>query len=354
VDKCIDAYLDLSKEVFKLDEVIAGVVPVGDDLCRFNYNVLEDCIKNIIREHLGDENCKMNAIPSTGDSCPTFVVAKTKANIDGPPHVFRTYKATNVQANKCALWQAARATSAAPTFFKPMCIELPRPAISYVDGGIGHNNPSEIALEEAKRLWPASPCFGLVSIGCGQGHVNDIQAFNRVESDRNAQKSVSDKIKSYLPAKITVAWDAAKNMTPGIKAVIEMAAALAKVASNSEDVHRRIRATSMSSGDGERGQFQYFRFNVPRGVGDIGLGDWERSEEMAAHTSNYVREPETEEERVKCAKLLLSGHRLHGKCRQTRMTLIDHRYSGFNSVQSTVADIGGEIGHTIGTRSCCY
>jgi hypothetical protein len=34
----------------------------------------------------------------------------------------------------------------------------------------------------------------------------------------------------------------------------------------------------------------------------------------ARRSSNYVREPETEDqERVKCAKLLLSGHRLHSK-----------------------------------------
>ena len=41
VDECIDAYLDLSKEVFKVDQVLAGHIPVGDDRCRFDYNILE-------------------------------------------------------------------------------------------------------------------------------------------------------------------------------------------------------------------------------------------------------------------------------------------------------------------------
>ena len=36
-----------------------------------------------------------------------------------------------------AIWEAARATSAAPTFFKA----LKKGEKSYVDGGLGYNNP---------------------------------------------------------------------------------------------------------------------------------------------------------------------------------------------------------------------
>ena len=41
MDECIDVYLDLSKEVFKVDQVLAGRIPVGDNRCRFDYNILE-------------------------------------------------------------------------------------------------------------------------------------------------------------------------------------------------------------------------------------------------------------------------------------------------------------------------
>lgn len=58
---------------------------------------------------------------------------------------------------------ALRATTAAPTFFKPLLSfdEL------YVDGGIVASNPSAIAVHEAKTLFPGVPLELLVSVGTG-------------------------------------------------------------------------------------------------------------------------------------------------------------------------------------------
>jgi predicted acylesterase/phospholipase RssA len=303
MDECIDAYLDLSQEVFKVDQVLAGHIPVGDDRCRFDYKILEVVIKKIICEKLGDENIRMNAIPKTeGKPCPTFVVAKTAANIN-PPTIFRTYRGQQVRPSECTLWQAARATSAAPTFFKPMLVDRPRPAIAYVDGGMGHNNPSELALNEARRIWPTRTEFGLVSIGTGRPKANSIQ-LSEAEADPHIQQSVLEDIRSYLPSAFIRGWNITKNLTPGMKALIEMASALAKLATNSEDVHQRVQRASRSR-EKEK-QFPYFRFNVPRDVGDIGLGDWSKSEELAAHTNNYMMEYETETQRDLCVNFLLS------------------------------------------------
>ena len=200
MDECIDAYLDLSKEVFNVDKVLAGHIPLGDDQCRFDYNILERIIKKIIQEKLGDENCRMNAIPKTTDKqhCPTFVVAKTAANINSPPTIFRTYRGEKTRPSECALWQAARATSAAPTFFKAMTVDRPRPAITYVDGGMGYNNPSELALTEARRIWSTCTQFGLVSIGTGRPKANAIQLAEAAEANSDVQRSIMEDIKSYL------------------------------------------------------------------------------------------------------------------------------------------------------------
>jgi len=58
---------------------------------------------------------------------------------------------------------ALRATTAAPTFFKPLLSfdEL------YVDGGIVASNPSAIAVHEARTLFPGVPLELLVSVGTG-------------------------------------------------------------------------------------------------------------------------------------------------------------------------------------------
>ena len=49
-------------------------------------------------------------------------------------------------------WEAARATSAAPTYFKPLHHKASKQV--YSDGGIYHNNPIYIAERERKLLWP--------------------------------------------------------------------------------------------------------------------------------------------------------------------------------------------------------
>jgi hypothetical protein len=53
-------------------------------------------------------------------------------------------------------------------------------------------------------------------------------------------------------------------------------------------------------------KFPYFRFNVERDIGDIGLEEWKKEEEMAAHTMAYLQEQEVEERKVECAEYLLN------------------------------------------------
>ena len=49
-------------------------------------------------------------------------------------------------------WEAARASAAAPRYFKPMCHEPSKHV--YYDGGVYHNNPIVIADRERKLIWP--------------------------------------------------------------------------------------------------------------------------------------------------------------------------------------------------------
>lgn len=63
---------------------------------------------------------------------------------------------------------SARATSAAPTYYKPFPHEPSKQ--TYVDGGLWHNNPVVIADSERKLIWPDTahlPPDILLSIGSG-------------------------------------------------------------------------------------------------------------------------------------------------------------------------------------------
>lgn len=66
--------------------------------------------------------------------------------------------------------QLARATSAAPTYFEPMRIDMeaPRDYLALVDGGVYANNPALCAYVEANRLKEPDQHILLISLGTGE------------------------------------------------------------------------------------------------------------------------------------------------------------------------------------------
>jgi len=67
------------------------------------------------------------------------------------------------------MWEVARATSAAPTYFEPHLLRGKRPGERYalVDGGVFANNPGMCAWADAKRRFGNRPVV-VVSLGTGQ------------------------------------------------------------------------------------------------------------------------------------------------------------------------------------------
>jgi len=79
------------------------------------------------------------------------------------------YKSWRPGAERQTLREAARATSAAPTYFEPVRAVDPQTGerLSLVDGGVYANNPSLCALAEVRRRGlPGAP--RLVSLGTGE------------------------------------------------------------------------------------------------------------------------------------------------------------------------------------------
>ncbi|CAI5503108.1 unnamed protein product [Closterium sp. Naga37s-1] len=64
---------------------------------------------------------------------------------------------------KMQLWQAIRASSAAPYYFDDFAVGPHR----WQDGAIFANNPTIVAVREARLLWPDLPLDCVVSLGCG-------------------------------------------------------------------------------------------------------------------------------------------------------------------------------------------
>ncbi len=167
-----------------------------------------------------------------------------------------------------------------------------------------NNNPAELALSEAQRIWTSAKRFCLVSIGTGRlKSVQVVDILSTISKDFDS----SDKSK--------VAWwnPGAKNATrspTGLTALQKIAEACVELTTNSEPLHQRLLKLAMSADPEKR--FPYHRFNVERDMQDIGLQEWYKMEEMAAHTSAYM-EGEGELKRDKCVQALMSPSALECK-----------------------------------------
>lgn len=153
------------------------------------------------------------------------------------PALFETY-GTSAAFDKCTIWEVARATSAAVTFFKP--IKVGRDGVDFIDAGFGYNNPCYELIKEAQRVFGRNREPQILSIGTGLGRVISIEDTQR--------SSIS---------------------------------ALQEISRSSEQV-----AASLDNRYGDSGQ--YFRFNVDRGLEHIALSDSAQAGNIAAHTRNYL------------------------------------------------------------------
>ncbi|OIW22746.1 hypothetical protein CONLIGDRAFT_687165 [Coniochaeta ligniaria NRRL 30616] len=168
VDECIQAYSELAPEAFaKVHHRIK--LRNGDTQGRFNHVALEKGIKSLLQRYQMDPESllKESAIDS---SCKVFICATSQKV--GRPVVFSTYRngrRGNDSLDKVRIWEAARATSAATTFFDPITID----GETFVDGAAGANNPVNYLWSEAGDVWGdggglnASKVRCLVSIGTG-------------------------------------------------------------------------------------------------------------------------------------------------------------------------------------------
>ncbi|KAF4958448.1 hypothetical protein FGADI_2370 [Fusarium gaditjirri] len=96
------------------------------------------------------------------------------------------------QSKDFKIWEAARATSAAPTFFQPFV--HPETKRSYIDGALMHNNPVSLAYSEVEKIWPGSlPPDIVLSIGTGM--VVDPKS-GKMKTKHNSKL---DSFRKYIP-----------------------------------------------------------------------------------------------------------------------------------------------------------
>jgi hypothetical protein len=165
------------------------------------------------------------------------------------PTLFRTYDTPKNKEHNCTIWQAVRATSAAPTLFKHIEIGPPGSAIGYIDAGVGFNNPVKKVIEEAMMVFGRdSPISCIVSIGAGQKGVTNYDK--------------PDPFERVLPLNL-------------IKALKVMATDTDRTA---HEMSERYYTTGI-----------YYRLNVDQGLDSVSLDEWKRLDAVRHHTKNYLK-----------------------------------------------------------------
>ncbi|KAK0489783.1 FabD/lysophospholipase-like protein [Armillaria luteobubalina] len=224
---------------------------------KFKATALVKEIQDVVRQ-AGHSNDQKLLDPDAGPNSKgnAFVCSMTGINLRSPQR-FRTYQGLPNQGPDCKIWEAARATTAAPTFFKAIKITGPGGfGPDYVDAGLGFNNPTKEVRDEAKELFGPNRRIGvLVSIGTGHPGPSGFQKPKGIEK--------------VLP--------------------LELIRVLQRITTDCESVADEL-AKEYGSND------TYFRFNVLHGAGGVSLDEWMKMSEVMAHTSSYLRGPDVSRE----------------------------------------------------------
>ncbi|KAJ6184435.1 hypothetical protein N7519_005736 [Penicillium mononematosum] len=265
VDECLEAYSALAPRIFT--HVRHRIkLATGETQGRFDHEAMEQGIKDVLVQHQMDPEALFKS--PVAEDCKTLTMARADVSFvcatsqsTGETVVLSSYyneRRGSDLLNTAKIWEVARATSAATTFFDPITISDE----AFVDGATGANNPIQEIWTEAADVWGLQlgqleenvKC--LVSIGTG---IPSLSAFG-----------------------------------PGLR---EVAQALKSIATETE-------ATASTFCKHHTGLFQSgkaFRFNVVRGLETIGLEETSKWGNIKAATRNYVQKEEVRVEIKKCA-----------------------------------------------------
>ncbi|KAJ7423161.1 Calcium-independent phospholipase A2-gamma [Pitangus sulphuratus] len=278
LDDCEELYHKLGSDVFK-QNVIVGTVKMGWSHAFYDSDIWEKMLKEKMGSNLMIETARKS-------KCPKVAAVSTIVNRGTPlkAFVFRNYnhfpgvKSHYIGGCQYKLWQAIRASSAAPGYFQEYVLGNDL----HQDGGLLLNNPSALAVHECKCLWPNVPLQCLISLGTG-----------RYESEVKTNVTHTS-----LKAKLTNVINSA---------------------TDTEEVHTMLDALLPPD--------TYFRFN-PLMNEDIAL-DESRKEKLNQLQTDGIRYLERNEEKLRKAAKILTQEKTTLQRLQDWMRLKADMYEGF-------------------------
>ncbi|QRW09969.1 kinesin light chain [Ceratobasidium sp. AG-Ba] len=268
IQRAIECYV-------KLAEVFSERKRIGTTT--YKTTKLQVALKGMVRDVTGDENTRMMDTEES-DECRTMVFAMSAHNMNaGLPCIFRSYQGVSNQMPDSPIWKVLSATMAQPEMFKSVDIGPDYLRQSFVDGGLGCNNPTAHVLAEVKAIMPSRDLSSVVCIG--SGHPDTIQIPQRAVAGR------------FIPTSIL-------SLTKNIALDAE------KVA---HEMEVRFQTTGV-----------YFRFSVDQGMQSVEVGEWEKLQQVTANAQAYLRGLKVSKSvdvavaSIKARKVAVSNQRIDG------------------------------------------
>ncbi|KAG8508496.1 Calcium-independent phospholipase A2-gamma, partial [Galemys pyrenaicus] len=179
LDHCEELYRKIGSDVFT-QNIIVGTVKMSWSHAFYDSQTWENILKDRMGSSLMIETARNPTCPKTlllimriiHFLIPQVAAVSTVVNrgITPKAFVFRNYGhfpgISSHYSGSCQykMWQAIRASSAAPGYFAEYALGNDL----HQDGGLLLNNPSALAMHECKCLWPDVPLECIVSLGTGR------------------------------------------------------------------------------------------------------------------------------------------------------------------------------------------
>ncbi|KAF9892309.1 hypothetical protein FE257_002086 [Aspergillus nanangensis] len=189
VNDCISSFRALCHKAFTKRKGIG--IPVVEQLVRasnhskFETKPIEEALQKFYgedylfggaRQSLSSTSLRRItkvAVISTTTTASVTVLANYNRRNPVEYSSYRFYRSEKPES-EMTIWQAARATSAAPRFFKPF-FHGPS-GQSYQDGAIYYNNPVEIAIGEQRLIWPQeTETYPDIVLSVGTGYSSTVE-----------------------------------------------------------------------------------------------------------------------------------------------------------------------------------
>ncbi|KAF7948672.1 hypothetical protein EAE96_007867 [Botrytis aclada] len=300
-DDCIQEYENLGEKIFGQPRKLSMRGPIPWNREKYDHRKLEESIKDVVkRRDWKEDQIADSMYPSNKDRCRTIVLAVRENNSANAPYLFRTYEHVKSEFNyseelnpgpplQIPIWQVARATTAAPTYFKPFQLLNER----FVDGGYGHNNPTSRTFAEVEQVHGRGTVALTLSIGTGR------------------------------PTKVQPIARQNSGLISHYRQMIKYTAA---TTTDSENTHEYVKALTTD-------RCTYERFNVDGGLGDIDLGEWRiRGNEnitlkkIREQTHAYLHQSEVQSRMERVARLLVRNRQERSRTEKWDVVATGHRF----------------------------